>query len=75
MMSHKAMKDRHWQRIAYVTKHPLDVQNTETFTLRNLMDAPLLKNKEDIEVSVSFTFEVWKVFGSCLLELIERYYC
>ena len=74
MMSHKAMKNRHWQRIANVTKHPLDVQNTETFTLRDLMDAPLLKNKEEIEVCVSFTLEVSKKFG-CLIESIESYYC
>lgn len=50
MMSHKAMKERHWKRISDVTKHPLDIQSIETFTLRVLMQAPLLKNKEDIEV-------------------------
>ena len=50
MMSHKAMKDRHWQRISDVTKHPLDIQGVDTFTLKVLMQAPLLKCKEDIEV-------------------------
>ena len=51
MMSHKAMKTRHWGRIADTTKHPLDVENIEAFTLRNLMEAPLLIYKEDIEVT------------------------
>ena len=50
MMSHKAMKDRHWQRISDVTKHPLDIQAVDTFTLKVLMQAPLLECKEDIEV-------------------------
>ena len=49
MMSNKAMKPRHWERISTVTKHPLEIES-ETFQLRNLMDAPLLKYKEDIEV-------------------------
>ena len=31
-----------------VTKHPLDVEN-EAFTLRGIMEAPLLEFKEDIE--------------------------
>jgi dynein heavy chain len=49
MMAHKAMKARHWERISNVTKTPLDVES-ETFSLRSLMSAPLLENKEDIEV-------------------------
>lgn len=49
MMAHKAMKARHWERISNVTKTALDVES-ETFSLRNLMSAPLLENKEDIEV-------------------------
>ena len=48
-MAHKAMKARHWERISNVTKTALDVES-ETFSLRNLMSAPLLENKEDIEV-------------------------
>ncbi|XP_028415244.1 dynein heavy chain 5, axonemal-like [Dendronephthya gigantea] len=48
MMAHKAMKARHWERISNVTKTPLDVES-ETFSLRSLMSAPLLENKEDIE--------------------------
>ncbi|EDV25010.1 uncharacterized protein TRIADDRAFT_56504 [Trichoplax adhaerens] len=48
MMSHKAMKARHWQRIAELTKCILDVES-DSFTLRTLMEAPLLECKEDIE--------------------------
>ncbi|KAK3736698.1 hypothetical protein QZH41_011488 [Actinostola sp. cb2023] len=48
LMANKAMKDRHWERIANLTGHTFDVEN-ENFQLRNIMEAPLLKNKEDIE--------------------------
>ena len=44
------MRPRHWQRIAEVTNHPFDIEG-ESFCLRNITDAPLLKYKEDIEVS------------------------
>ena len=50
MMAHKAMKQRHWERISSITGVTLDVES-ETFQLRQLMSAPLLPNKEDIEVS------------------------
>ena len=49
MMAHKAMKQRHWERISTITGVTLDVES-ETFQLRQLMSAPLLPNKEDIEV-------------------------
>ena len=49
MMAHKAMKERHWQRIEDITKYKFDVES-ENFQLRNIMEAPLLENKEDIEV-------------------------
>lgn len=49
MMANKAMKDRHWDRIAKTTKHTFDFES-ENFTLRNIMEAPLLAHKEDIEV-------------------------
>ena len=49
MMAHKAMKQRHWERISTITSVTLDVES-ETFQLRQLMSAPLLPNKEDIEV-------------------------
>ena len=48
-MASKAMMERHWERITTVTGHRLDVGN-ETFKLRNIMEAPLLKYKEEIEV-------------------------
>ena len=51
-MANKAMKERHWDRIATVTGHKFDVES-ENFLLRNIMEAPLLANKEDIEVSKS----------------------
>lgn len=50
-MASKAMMERHWERIAALTGHSLDVGN-ETFKLRNIMEAPLLKYKEEIEVQL-----------------------
>jgi len=51
-MAHKAMKERHWKRIEDITKYKFDVES-ENFQLRNVMEAPLLENKEDIEVKIS----------------------
>uniref|UniRef100_A0A803T3C5 Dynein axonemal heavy chain 5 n=1 Tax=Anolis carolinensis TaxID=28377 RepID=A0A803T3C5_ANOCA len=48
LMSNKAMMARHWKRITELTGHNFHVEN-ETFKLRNIMDAPLLKYKEEIE--------------------------
>ncbi|ROT80144.1 hypothetical protein C7M84_001143 [Penaeus vannamei] len=48
LMSNKAMKPRHWQRIAEVISRPLEV-DSDNFCLRNIMDTPLLQFKEDIE--------------------------
>ena len=48
MMANKAMKPRHWTRIAELTGHEFDIE-AEGFLLRNIMEAPLLVNKEDIE--------------------------
>uniref|UniRef100_A0A4X1TPM1 AAA+ ATPase domain-containing protein n=1 Tax=Sus scrofa TaxID=9823 RepID=A0A4X1TPM1_PIG len=47
-MASKAMMQRHWERITALTGHSLDVAD-ETFKLRNIMEAPLLKYKEEIE--------------------------
>ncbi|KAM6224385.1 dynein axonemal heavy chain 5 [Rhynchocyon petersi] len=47
-MANKAMMARHWERITALTGHRLDVDN-ETFKLRHIMEAPLLKYKEEIE--------------------------
>jgi len=49
LMANKAMELRHWERISRITGHAFDVES-DNFLLRNLMEAPLLKNKEDIEV-------------------------
>lgn len=49
MMANKSMKRRHWDRIAQVTGHHFEVESS-TFTLENIMEAPLLTYKDDIEV-------------------------
>nr|XP_032816356.1 dynein heavy chain 5, axonemal isoform X1 [Petromyzon marinus] len=48
LMSNRAMMARHWKRIADTTGHALEVEN-EAFKLRHIMEAPLLKHKEEIE--------------------------
>ncbi|XP_059149715.1 dynein axonemal heavy chain 5-like isoform X1 [Physella acuta] len=48
LMANKAMKQRHWQRMSDLTSHHFDVEG-ENFTLRNILEAPLLKYKEEIE--------------------------
>ncbi|XP_049912492.1 dynein axonemal heavy chain 5 [Epinephelus moara] len=48
MMANKAMLSRHWTRLSELTGHSFQV-GSECFSLRNIMEAPLLKNKEDIE--------------------------
>jgi dynein heavy chain, axonemal len=49
LMANKAMQPRHWDKIALITGHVFDVES-DSFLLRNLMEAPLLPHKEDIEV-------------------------
>ena len=48
LMANRAMKERHWKRIAAPTGHTFDVES-ENFQLRNIMEAPLLEHKDDIE--------------------------
>ncbi|CAG5099433.1 Similar to DNAH5: Dynein heavy chain 5 [Cotesia congregata] len=48
LMANKAMKPRHWQRIIEVTGYTFDLES-EGFCLKNILEAPLLKYKEDIE--------------------------
>ena len=50
MMANPAMKERHWQRLENLTGCKFDV-DSESFLLRNVMEAPLLKFKDDIEVA------------------------
>lgn len=72
MMTNKAMKQRHWDRISELTGTAFDVE-LDSFCLRNIMEAPLLKNKDDIEVhkiirsykwsiKKSFLFLFWKLY-------------
>ena len=49
LMTNKAMKPRHWNRMAETTGHVFDIEG-DNFTLRNILEAPLLEYKEDIEV-------------------------
>lgn len=49
MMANKAMKDRHWEKLSKLCQYFFDVES-ETFTLANIMQAPLLKYKDDVEV-------------------------
>ncbi|KAM9349881.1 dynein axonemal heavy chain 8-like [Symphorus nematophorus] len=48
MMANKSMMRRHWDRISDLTGHQFEVESS-TFTLQNIMEAPLLKFKDDIE--------------------------
>ncbi|XP_047444882.1 dynein axonemal heavy chain 8-like [Mugil cephalus] len=48
LMANKSMKLRHWKRITDLTGHEFEVESP-TFTLQNIMEAPLLKYKDDIE--------------------------
>ncbi len=57
MMSNKAMLERHWKRMEELTQHPFDVES-DSFQLRNIMEAPLLKYREDIEVCIYSSWEV-----------------
>jgi len=54
MMSNKAMQRRHWDRISSVTGYTFDIES-ENFVLRHVMEAPLLKYKDDIEVPYYYT--------------------
>ena len=48
LMSNKAMKYRHWQTIQNITKHTFNLEDP-LFALKDVMDAPLVEHKEDIE--------------------------
>lgn len=49
MMANKAMKPRHWQRLEKLLNCKFDI-DSDDFTLKNVMEAPLLKFKDDVEV-------------------------
>ncbi|XP_019712193.1 dynein heavy chain 8, axonemal [Hippocampus comes] len=48
MMTNKSMIRRHWDQISNLTGHEFEVESP-TCTLDNIMEAPLLKYKDDIE--------------------------
>ncbi|XP_048268511.1 dynein axonemal heavy chain 8 [Bombus terrestris] len=48
MMANKAMQERHWERMSKLCKYHFDVES-ETFTLASVMQAPLLKYKDEVE--------------------------
>ncbi|NXV72009.1 DYH8 protein, partial [Atlantisia rogersi] len=57
VMANKAMKQRHWDRIAETTGHQFDIYS-ESFSLQDIMEAPILENKDDIEdICISATKE------------------
>lgn len=68
-MASKAMMERHWERITTLTGHSLDVGN-ESFKLRNIMEAPLLKYKEEIEVQLTESMMWWKIARSRGIDVI-----
>ena len=49
LMANNAMKKRHWNRISAITGHEFNL-DSDSVTLKNIMEAPLLEFKEDIEV-------------------------
>ncbi|XP_057658943.1 dynein axonemal heavy chain 5 [Diorhabda carinulata] len=48
LMANRAMKPRHWQRIMDSLNHVFEFES-EGFCLKNILEAPLLQHKEDIE--------------------------
>lgn len=44
----QAMKERHWKRLSAITGYNFDI-DSPTFTLRSVMEAPLLTFKDDVE--------------------------
>ncbi|XP_049886262.1 dynein axonemal heavy chain 8 [Pectinophora gossypiella] len=48
LMADKSMKDRHWRRLEKLMNCVLDVES-DSFTLANVMEAPLLKYREEVE--------------------------
>lgn len=51
LMTNKALKKRHWDRISEILDYPIDIES-EDLRLRRIMEAPLMKFKEEIEVKL-----------------------
>jgi dynein heavy chain len=69
LMTNKAMKPRHWNRMAEVTGHVFDVES-DNFALKNILEAPLLEFKEDIEVcGIDCTRILFNIEGNLLFEI------
>lgn len=49
LMANPSMKDRHWVRLENLLKCKFDVESPD-FTLGDIMAAPLLKNRDEVEV-------------------------
>ncbi len=49
MMTNKAMKKRHWDRISAVTHRPIDMESADDIKLRVIMEMDLLENREELE--------------------------
>lgn len=48
LMTNRAMKDRHWEKIGDITSHIFDIDN-ENFSLKHVMEAPILQFKDAVE--------------------------
>ncbi|XP_067125373.1 dynein axonemal heavy chain 8-like isoform X2 [Centruroides vittatus] len=48
LMAHKAMLPRHWHKISELINYKFNI-DSETFSLRDVIEAPLLKFKDDVE--------------------------
>jgi len=52
----KALKKRHWERISEILDYNIDIE-AEDLKLRRIMEAPLMKFKEEIEVCLHIIIE------------------
>ncbi|TNN24019.1 Dynein heavy chain 5, axonemal [Liparis tanakae] len=59
LMADKVMLPRHWSRLSQLTAHRFPVEE-EGFSLRSVLEAPLLRHKEDIEVLASFPLSIYR---------------
>ena len=71
MMSNKAMLERHWKRMEEVTSHTFDVES-ESFQLRNIMEAPILQFREDIEVRNYIFWEDRAIEASTIISSVKE---